>query len=222
MVIKKNGFTLIELMVVLAIIVMMITIMVGTLNPVLLFGRALDGQRKKHLAEIYKVMEEYYNDKKCYPNYDTISTILMNPANCGTRISILSRNVIWPCDPIRKNPYIISVPDVGCPSRFKLFATLDNLSDNPITKTWRQNKAIYMYGYSGRAEVLGNRFNFGLGSYGDAWEEPVGTNPLCQIGTNCFVNSGSTCSGAPGNTCTGGNCFASGTCNSQCQVASCP
>ncbi len=223
MVLKTKGFTLVELTVVMGIIIMMISIMVGTLNPILLYGRALDGQRKKHLGEIYKTLEEYYNDHRCYPDYDMVNTVLMNNNNCGARISILSRNVIWPCDPIRKTPYIISVPDVACPTKFKVFATLDNLSDNPITETWRSNKAVYLYGFNyPRSQVVGNRFNFGISSYGESWSTKVGDNPLCVLASLCYAKSGVLCGSAPGNACTGGNCFASSSCNSQCQVDTCP
>ena len=48
---KKKGFTLVELLIVMAILLMMATMMVGTLNSVGIFNKARDARRKKILAE---------------------------------------------------------------------------------------------------------------------------------------------------------------------------
>jgi len=63
---KKKGFTLVELLIVMAILLMMATMMVGTLNSVGIFNKARDARRKKDIGRIKIAFEDYYNDKGCY------------------------------------------------------------------------------------------------------------------------------------------------------------
>lgn len=66
---KKNGagFTLIELLVVVAILGILAVGVMVLLNPVAQIQKSRDAQRKSDLAQIQKVLEQYYNDKGRYP-----------------------------------------------------------------------------------------------------------------------------------------------------------
>jgi prepilin-type N-terminal cleavage/methylation domain-containing protein len=64
---KSKGFTLMELLIVMAILMILIIILIGIINPASLVGKANDSRRKKDLDAIRKSFEEYFNDKGVYP-----------------------------------------------------------------------------------------------------------------------------------------------------------
>lgn len=62
---KKNGFTLLELIVVMAIIGILSTMIIG--NFVTSQMRARDTKRKNDLTQIQRALEQYINDHGTYP-----------------------------------------------------------------------------------------------------------------------------------------------------------
>lgn len=62
---NKKGFTLIELMVVIAILGVLTTLMTG--NFITSIKRSRDAQRKNDLSTIQRALEMYYEDNKTYP-----------------------------------------------------------------------------------------------------------------------------------------------------------
>lgn len=65
----KNGFTLVELMIVIGVISVLSASILLIMNPFTQFQRARDGQRKSDLAQIQHALEQYYNDNQAYPAY---------------------------------------------------------------------------------------------------------------------------------------------------------
>src|SRR5258708_3928769 len=61
------GFTLIELMIALAIMGMISALLLTQLNPFSQIQKANDARRKSDLSQIQKALELYYNDKGQYP-----------------------------------------------------------------------------------------------------------------------------------------------------------
>src|SRR3989304_8672210 len=61
----KKGFTLVELLVVMAIISILATLIVGGFRSAQMRGR--DGQRKSDLKQISNALELFYNDYGKYP-----------------------------------------------------------------------------------------------------------------------------------------------------------
>lgn len=64
----KNGFTLVELLVVIAVLAVMATAAVILLDPVTQFQKANDVRRKSDIAHIQKALEQYYQDNGKYPD----------------------------------------------------------------------------------------------------------------------------------------------------------
>lgn len=64
---KKNGFTLIELIVVIGILAILASMLLFVLNPVEQFQKANDARRKSDLSQIQKSLEQYYQDHGVYP-----------------------------------------------------------------------------------------------------------------------------------------------------------
>lgn len=65
---ESKGFTLIELVVVVAIISVLAAVLVVVLNPLKQFQRARDAQRRNTLKQLQGLLERYYNDHDAYPS----------------------------------------------------------------------------------------------------------------------------------------------------------
>lgn len=65
---NNRGFTLIELIIVFAILGMMAAAVIAVLNPFAQFQKANDARRKADLSQIQKALESYYQDNGKYPD----------------------------------------------------------------------------------------------------------------------------------------------------------
>lgn len=64
---RRNGFTLIELMVVIAVIAVLVGIVVIAVNPVRVIQDAQDTKRRTEMNQIKVALQMYFNDSKDYP-----------------------------------------------------------------------------------------------------------------------------------------------------------
>ena len=64
---KNNGFTLVELIVVIGILSVLALASLVAINPVAQFQKANDARRKADLSQIQKALESYYQDNGKYP-----------------------------------------------------------------------------------------------------------------------------------------------------------
>jgi prepilin-type N-terminal cleavage/methylation domain-containing protein len=121
---RDKGFTLIELLIAVTIVGALVFLALFSFNPQIAKGR--DARRKADLAKMQKVLEDYLNDKICYP--DTLV--------CGQSFSPYLTSV--PCDPIndgKKHIYFYSVSNRdACKKWYKIYTTLDNKADPIIQK----------------------------------------------------------------------------------------
>ena len=67
---KKQSFTLFELLIVLAIISVLVTILILTIKPTLIFSKVRDTQRINHLKNIEKTIDLLYSS---YPNFNELN-----------------------------------------------------------------------------------------------------------------------------------------------------
>ena len=63
----KRGFTLIELMVVMAVLGVLVTIVVAAINPTKIIKQSQDTKARTELSQVKAAMQLYYNDNKSYP-----------------------------------------------------------------------------------------------------------------------------------------------------------
>jgi len=63
----KKGFSLIELLVVITILIVLLALTLTVLNPFTQLKRFRDAQRKQDFFQIRNSLDTYYNDHGCYP-----------------------------------------------------------------------------------------------------------------------------------------------------------
>lgn len=64
---KNKGFTLVELMIVIAIIAVLVSIILIAVNPVRVIHDAQDTKRRTEINQAKTALQLYYNDNKDYP-----------------------------------------------------------------------------------------------------------------------------------------------------------
>ncbi|MFA6518677.1 MAG: prepilin-type N-terminal cleavage/methylation domain-containing protein [Candidatus Shapirobacteria bacterium] len=206
----RKGFSLVEIMIVIAILAIMMVIMVMTINPIAMIQRGTDARMKKDLSRIRVAFEEYRNDKKTFPNNsapDFLVNKLMDRANCGTGIFAPWLNS-WPCDP-HGNPYKIMVEENSFPQWFKVLTKLDNKKDADIP--------------AGREDKT---YNYGVSSTNVLWYDLAGCKRTLggsgdQEGVpQCYIKRGLGC-GHVAVGCLGESCYADDACSPFCQTDCC-
>jgi prepilin-type N-terminal cleavage/methylation domain-containing protein len=65
---SSKGFTLLELLIVTAILGILASIAFALLQPDVIFGQVRDVRRKADLKEIGNALQQYYNDNKAFPD----------------------------------------------------------------------------------------------------------------------------------------------------------
>lgn len=137
----KKGFTLVELLVVMAILGVLISLVAGNFRYTQIRGR--DAQRKSDLKQLSLALELFFNDFGYYPpsTNEKISGCpyvsgVLNSCDWGEKEEFSSRfsrgkvtylSVI-PADPSSNNEYIYKLPD-SSNKKFQLFARLENIED---------------------------------------------------------------------------------------------
>jgi len=207
---NKKGFTLVELIIAMAILSVMVVILVGILNPVALINRARDTRRKKDLRRISISFEDYYNDNGCYPSALKVSNLILK-SNCGSKTIFNPWLAPWPCDPDGDAYQILVGYDKDCPKWFKLRTTLENTSDKDINLDLKLAE-----GAEGKAANYGiSSGNVSVGGY------PGDDDEYCFRYHAClFINENGQCNEISDGCGAGGNCFRS-ECSARCQVSCC-
>lgn len=140
-----KGFTLVELLVVMAILGVLVTLIGTSFRSTQIRGR--DVQRKSDLKQIANALELFFNDYGYYPeadeegrimacpyekgvggvscNWDIGEFVDMYPGTASPRTIYLKR---FPVDPVTGYNYFYRLPDSDN-KKFQLFAKLENTED---------------------------------------------------------------------------------------------
>lgn len=118
---KKPAFTLIELLIVVAILAILTLTVLSSLSGQRTKGE--DAKIKADLARLKIAFEDYYNDHNCYPPPAWFTAA----ANCGSTILAPYLQTLT-CDPKTGLPYPVETDPTGC-TWFKIYANLSTLSD---------------------------------------------------------------------------------------------
>ncbi len=131
----KKGFTIVEILIVLSVIILVAIALLVLLNPKKQIEKSWDGKRKGELSTLKKTLEDYYNDKKCYPKPTEVCYKDYEGLNCPicgkqTPDALLSYVSELPCDPQDPNKdYLYQVDNSSCPNWFRIYSKLSNLND---------------------------------------------------------------------------------------------
>ncbi len=133
---KIRGFTLVELLTVVTILVVLGVGLLTMINPMTQLLKGYDAVRKADLQALKKAFEEYYEDNGCYPSQ--VLTALPPDRNgnihytytCGSNVLSPYLNSM-PCDPNTDTPYDIFFYPSGaeCADTYMIYSTLANALD---------------------------------------------------------------------------------------------
>ena len=179
-VLKKIGFTLVELLTVMAILALLIAIVIGTINPIAMVNKANDSRRKNDLNKIKVAFEAYHTDKGLYPTAQEVGVWNVD-ANCGKPITQLKSYLkTLLCDSQNK---IYEIIVIDPKTTFKILTNLQNKKDDNIPVNWYLDNAPYNY------RDRKNLVNYGVSSSNILWYDLVDrTDPGC--GNDCLRKVG--------------------------------
>lgn len=136
----KKAYSLLEILVTITIIILLLAALFLIFNPITQINKSKDAKRKSDLATFSKVLEDFYNDKQCYPKpsevcYDAPVNdschVCGNDSGSPSLDPYISTII---CDPVHPtNKYIYNYDNVDCPKTYKIFAKLSITAD-PVIK----------------------------------------------------------------------------------------
>lgn len=135
----SKGFTLMEIMIVMALIALLLLAGIIFLNPRKQLNLAKDTKRKGDLALMKKAIEEFYNDKNRYPRpnevcYDSVAGATSCNI-CGLELASpttgLAKYMKIPCDPSHRGDknYLYQVNSETTPTWYRIYADFDDDND---------------------------------------------------------------------------------------------
>lgn len=151
---KKNAFTLVELLVVMAIIGVLVTLVAASFRSAQLRGR--DAERKSDLRNIANSLELFLSDHGKYPA-DSSGLIVGCPSTtngpCQWGLGpFTDTNTVYfkilPSDPATNQTYYYRVVDSPTNQKFQLFARLENSKDPDCINNNCVNPVTYLCGTS--------------------------------------------------------------------------
>jgi type II secretion system protein G len=160
-----RGFTLIEMIVVLALISVIATVVLGAVNPIGQLQKSNDAHRKADLESLQHALELYYQDKNTYP-----------PSSANFQIMSGATTVTWgsawqpymatlPKDPAMGDSYVYYSPPTAAGQTYYLYANLQRgVKDQQSCNNGAACKSIGSApGFPG-ANACGGTCNYGASS----------------------------------------------------------
>jgi prepilin-type N-terminal cleavage/methylation domain-containing protein len=160
---NKKGFTLGELMIVVALITLVSSAFLAVFNPFSQIAKGKDKKRKSDLHTLKTSLEDFYNDKGYFPRtndicFDNATGDDTDGYSCHICNGELPTGLDLPCDP--KHPtedYLYHVPNNNSPQSYWVYSNLDYENDPIIEELGCDNGScgplpngpfVYEYGIS--------------------------------------------------------------------------
>lgn len=191
------SFTLMELLIVITLITVLVIGLLALINPKKQIEKAWDAKRKNDLKTLQKALEDWYNDKNCYPKPEEIcygaSTPVLNGFVCyicGQENSSPSFSPYLsslPCDPQHPNKkYLYHSENNTCPSWYRIYSEL-SIVDSQGKELGCQISNLYSEGICGPKDSAGGAsyqfYSFGVNSPQVSLER--GNTYQCQTTCGC-------------------------------------
>mgnify|MGYP005856828979 CR=1 FL=1 len=148
---KTEGFTLLESLIIIALLALILTAALVLFKPKKQIEKTWDGKRKNELGQLKKVLEDWYNDKNCYPKpqdicYDSPQAISDGTYSChicGNESSSPSFSPYLsklPCDPQQPTKrFLYQIDNLNCPSYYRIYTRLSFHQDPAVKEVGCQN-----------------------------------------------------------------------------------
>ncbi|MGI6776025.1 MAG: type II secretion system protein [Patescibacteria group bacterium] len=124
----QQGLTWIEVLIVITIIGLLAVILLNFFNPLEKRDQATNSRQKSDLDRLAIALEDYYNDKGCYP-----TEVSCEASKAGDLRPYLGT---IPCDPATGQSYFYDPEDSNCPKYYRIYTTLK----------WEKDPAIAVVG----------------------------------------------------------------------------
>jgi len=130
-ILKARGFTLVEMLIVLAVLGVLATAILLTLNPIEQLHKANDAKRKTDLSQVKRALDLYYDDNGRYP----ASSVDFKIVNVATTLNWGSAwqpymNAL-PKDPKSSNTYEYYSPAAANGQTYYIYANLERGAKDP-------------------------------------------------------------------------------------------
>ena len=198
----QRGLTWIEVLIVITIIGLLAVIILIFFNPLEKRDQAINSRQKSDLDRLAIALEDYYNDKGCYPG-----ELFCTPADKADDLKPYLGTI--PCDPATGQSYFYDPEGSSCPKYYRIYTTLKWEKDPAVAAVgclWgcgpvKEGQTGFPYNFP---------FNYGVsspnvrlesvesicGSGGGTWYacQPSGCN---VAGNECCLKPGELCPDSP-------------------------
>jgi len=139
--VRSKGFTLVELLVSLAVLAILLTIVILAINIPKQLIAARDLQRKMDVKQLGDSMSSYYTSQKSLPPQDFWYSLPCGKSNAPSQLPVSLQPFMssFSCDPTSEDPYYYETLDINCQPcsdvichKFRILTTLENPNDQAI------------------------------------------------------------------------------------------
>lgn len=171
---KKSAFTIVELLIVIALISLLVVATYILINPITQINKSKDTRRKGDLAKIQRLFEDYNNDKNHYPPGNAVCADQPNNCQCHICSSTFTPYTSQlPCDPENPAKQYLYEYDCTNPTAPTWYRTFAKLSDPEATT---RSVNICKYGCGPTAQD--QSYTFAATSPN---KQPVSSIELCSL-----------------------------------------
>ena len=156
---NNNGFTLVELLVVLFMLSVFLVMAMALFNPLAQIGKAKDAQKKHDFEQVRNALDLYYNDYNCFPQDAQNADNPKNPQKSipfgsDWKVNGTTYMTKVPQDPSMQYSYLYQTDGSSCPQWVILYGKLeiapadaDSCNTNIIKKMCPSLTGIEVYNY---------------------------------------------------------------------------